>query len=87
MTKAPRNRTITLTEMEKKIYSQELLKLDKSILLEQILNKVINQDIFEIVGLLPSKFVDLVFIDPPYNLAKTFNTRSFKRMSTVEYME
>ncbi len=55
--------------------------------MRQILNKVINQDIFEAIDLLPSRFVDLLFIDPPYNLTKTFRQRSFKQMPLKGYME
>lgn len=64
-----------------------LLKIDRPISLEEIENRVINQDIFEVMDLLPSNFVDLLFIDPPYNLTKTFNNRSFKEVSAKEYME
>ncbi len=87
MTRAPRNRTITLSDKEREDYRKKLLKINRSISLEQILNRVINQDIFEVIDFLPSKFVDLLFIDPPYNLAKTFNTRSFKQMSVKQYMD
>jgi site-specific DNA-methyltransferase (adenine-specific) len=87
MIRAPRNRTITLSDKEKEDYRHKLLKIDKPVSVEQILNRVINQDIFEVVDFLPSKFVGLLFIDPPYNLAKTFNTRSFKQMSIKQYME
>jgi len=86
MTRAPRNRTITLTDKERENYRRKLLKIDNPLSLGQILNKVINADIFEVADLLPSRFVDLLFIDPPYNLTKTFNTRSFKQTSVTEYM-
>jgi site-specific DNA-methyltransferase (adenine-specific) len=55
--------------------------------LEQILNKVINQDIFKVIDLLPTKSIDLLFVDPPYNLTKIFNNRPFKQMGTMQYME
>lgn len=87
MTRAPRNRTITLSDKERENYRSKLLKMNRSVSHEQILNRVINQDIFEAMDFLPSKFVDLLFIDPPYNLTKTFNTRSFKQMSVKQYME
>ena len=87
MTRAPRNRTITLSDKEKENYRSKLLKINGSVSLKQILNRVINQDIFRVVEFLPSQFIDLLFIDPPYNLAKTFNTRSFKQMSVEQYME
>ena len=87
MTKAPQNRTITLSDKEREIYRHKLLRIDSPVSLGQILNRVINQNIFEVVDFLPSRFIDLLFIDPPYNLAKTFNTRSFKQMSVKQYME
>ncbi len=87
MTRAPRNRTITLSDKERENYRHKLSKIDSPISLEQILNKIINQDVLEVVDFLPSRFVDLLFIDPPYNLTKTFNTRSFKQMSVNQYTE
>ncbi len=87
MTRAPRNRTITLSDKDRGNYRRKLLKVDSPVSLGQILNKVINQDIFEVVDLLPLKFVDLLFIDPPYNLTKTFNSRSFKQVSVNQYMD
>lgn len=85
--KAPRNRTITLSDKEREEYRKRLLKIHSPVRLPEILNKVINQDIFEVIDFLPSKFVDLLFLDPPYNLTKSFNTRSFKEMPVSEYME
>lgn len=87
MARAPRNRTITLSAKEKESYRHRLLKTDNPVRLEKILNKVINQDVSEVVDFLPSKFVDLLFIDPPYNLTKTFNMRSFKQVKVTQYMD
>ena len=87
MARAPRNRTITLSARERESYRYRLLKIDNPARLEKILNKVINQDIFEVVDFLPLQFVDLFFIDPPYNLTKTFNSRSFKQVSVHQYMD
>jgi site-specific DNA-methyltransferase (adenine-specific) len=85
--KASRNRTITLSDRERENYRHRLLRINNPVSLEQILNKVINQDIFEVVDFLPSKFIDLLFIDPPYNLTKNFNTHSFKQMPVNQYIE
>jgi len=87
MTRAPRNRTITLSDRERENYRNKLLKIESPVLLKQIVNRIINQDILKAINFLPSKFIDLLFIDPPYNLAKTFNAHSFKQMSVKEYME
>ncbi len=87
MTGAPLNRTLTLSDKERRFYQQELLKVESPISLEKILNQVINQDFFEVIGFLPSKFVDLLFVDPPYNLTKSFNARAFKQMPVNQYKE
>lgn len=87
MPKAPRNRTITLSAREKENYRRKLLKISHSAPLENVLNRIINQDIFKAADFLPSKFVDLLFVDPPYNLTKTFRSRSFKEVSTSDYLK
>lgn len=83
--KAPRNRTITLSNEERVRYGARLRKLTGPASVESILNSVINHDIFKVVDLLPSGFVDLLFIDPPYNLTKRFNLNTFRRMGVEEY--
>jgi site-specific DNA-methyltransferase (adenine-specific) len=55
------------------------------VLLNEIVNKTINQDIFEVLEYLPDSFVDLIFVDPPYNLNKKFNLTSFKEMDSLAY--
>ncbi|QEQ00101.1 site-specific DNA-methyltransferase [Thermosynechococcus sp. CL-1] len=84
--RAPRNRTITLTEQEQAKYRQRLLRLSHPVSLSEIINRTIHQDIFEVIKFLPSQFVDLLFIDPPYNLNKVFNSISFKKKSLEDYI-
>jgi site-specific DNA-methyltransferase (adenine-specific) len=86
-TRAPRNRTITLTADETTFYQTRLLKLAGPVEPSDIENRTIHQDLFEILDWLPSSFVDLLFIDPPYNLTKSFNTATFKERSVEEYRE
>jgi len=84
-TKAPRNRTISLDESEIALYSNKLIQLHHKTDVEEITNKTINQDIFEVLDMLPDRFVDLLFIDPPYNLTKTFNSNKFRETSDDNY--
>lgn len=83
--RAPRNRTITLDKNETIRYSKRLIQLNKATSPQDIVNTTINQDIFEAIKYLPDKFVDLLFIDPPYNLNKKFNAQNFKEMESIEY--
>ncbi|KKQ68414.1 MAG: hypothetical protein A2W71_02495 [Candidatus Nealsonbacteria bacterium RIFCSPLOWO2_02_39_8] len=83
--RAPRNRTITLSDSDIFNFKKRLIKINKPVSFEEIENKIINQDIFEVLDYLPDSFVDLVFVDPPYNLNKTFNLASFKEMESEKY--
>ncbi len=83
--KAPRNRTIELNDVEIERFRKKLIKIDRPVLVEEIENKTICQDVFEVLDYLPDKFVDLVFVDPPYNLNKKFNLTSFKEMESDKY--
>lgn len=83
--RAPRNRTITLDDADILRLKKSLIKLNKPTSVSEIENKTIHQDIFEALCYLPDKFVDLVFVDPPYNLNKTFNLTSFKAMESEKY--
>jgi site-specific DNA-methyltransferase (adenine-specific) len=83
--RAPLNRTINLSILEISALEKSLSKLNHSIILEEAENKIFNNDIFEAADFLPEKFVDLLFIDPPYNLYKKFNQAPFKQMEFNEY--
>jgi site-specific DNA-methyltransferase (adenine-specific) len=76
---------MTLTEAENKFYKTRLLKLTGPVELREVLNRTICQNLFAILDWLPKNSVDLVFADPPYNLTKTFNDRSFSEVSLSEY--
>lgn len=83
--RAPRNRTLCLSKEEMEYYKKRLIRLEKKVEVEEILDKTINQDVFEALDYLPDSFVDLVFADPPYNLNKTFNLSKFKEMESEKY--
>ena len=83
--RAGRNRTIVLTDDDAAKYSERLVRLTEPVNLGDVLDRTINQDIFEALSLLPDSFVDLMIIDPPYNLNKNFNGRRFSSMSIDLY--
>lgn len=87
MAKAKNNRTLVITDEDIEIFSKNLIKLEKEVIKDDIINKTINQDIFETLDFLPSNFVDLLFVDPPYNLKRGFNEVTFDKMSREDYME
>lgn len=66
-------------------YSSRLIQLHKPSSVPAITNKTIHQDLFQALNYLPDNFVDLLFIDPPYNLTKTFHSNTFKETSDADY--
>lgn len=85
--RAHRNRTITLSQAETERYSRDLIRISKPAAINTIEKKIVNQDTFEALGLVPANFVDLLFLDPPYNLTKTFNSNTFRKKSITQYAE
>ncbi|PJA98016.1 MAG: site-specific DNA-methyltransferase [Ignavibacteriales bacterium CG_4_9_14_3_um_filter_30_11] len=82
---APNNRTINISEKERKVLSNKLIQIKDKISVKEIRNRIINQDLCEAIDLLPDKFISLLFIDPPYNLNKKFNSNFFKEIDIKEY--
>lgn len=94
--KAPRNRTLTLEESEIPLLKKEVLTIEdlssfseeeSSGLISKILNKTINADLMAALPLLPDEFADLIIIDPPYNLTKSFGGKVFNARSEEAYDE
>lgn len=85
--KAPNNRTLTVDKADVDKYSKNLIQAKRKVSVNDITNKTIHQDIFEVLDNLPDKFVDLLFIDPPYNLSKTYNSHKFNATSNDKYKQ
>lgn len=83
--RAPRNKTIELSQEEKALYKKKLIYLDKEVSADEILGVTICQDMRKATKFLPKTFVDLLFLDPPYNLNKAFNGKKFKKGSQEQY--
>jgi site-specific DNA-methyltransferase (adenine-specific) len=83
--RAPRNRTLRLSPTEKARYASRLVRLCALVPLHDIANKTIHQDLLMMLAWLPESFVDLLFIDPPYNLTKEFNGTTFREQSADAY--
>lgn len=83
--KAPRNRTLALAAAEKARLAANLTLLKRPHGVGGVRDTLINQDFYEAAGFLPAECADLVFVDPPYNLDKRFNAKSFKGMALAAY--
>ena len=84
-TKAPRNKTLSLTAKEANVLALKSVRLQAKTPLDDVLDRVIWQDALKALDLLPDKCVDLMIVDPPYNLTKNFSTSIFKEMNADDY--
>jgi site-specific DNA-methyltransferase (adenine-specific) len=85
MKKAPRNKTITLSQNEINSLCKNTIKLRAKSNPSDIFNKVIKQDCIKAIDYLPDNSVDLIVVDPPYNLTKNFSKTTFKETNLDEY--
>ena len=83
--RAPRNRTVTLSESEKSGLEASLRMQTSTMSAVDVSNSIFNQDLFSLLPFLPEEFIDLLIVDPPYNLNKKFSERRFSQMSSLEY--
>lgn len=85
--RSARNRTIEVSESEKKRLKKQLLFGGNAMDLAAVKNTIICGDAFEVLTRLPQEQFDLLFADPPYNLTKDFGTQKFKQRSVDAYEE
>lgn len=85
--KSKRNRTIDISVADGKKYLKRCVRINKAADLQQFLDKTILGDSLKIMPLLPDHFVDLLIVDPPYNLDKDFHGNKFKKTSDDAYFE
>ena len=83
--RAPLNRTLNINDDEIEFYKKRLKKLSNKVEVKDVPGHIINQDLFEALDYLPNNFVDLLFLDPPYNLNKNFSSLSFREMKNDDY--
>jgi len=83
----PNNRSLAISSTEVDNYLKKMLRLDKKTTESEISDSIINQDTFDTLQYLPNNFIDLLFVDPPYNMSKTFNGNKFTKRSIDEYTD
>ena len=85
--KSKLNKTIDLTIEEGKVYLDRCIKVNSRTDVGSILDKTLLGDTFEILSLMPEKFIDLLIVDPPYNIDKDFHGNKFKKSADGIYEE
>ncbi len=80
---ASRNRTTRVAADER----DQLLQLVATQSMPMGIDQIFHGDMVSICDHIPPQTVDLLLLDPPYNLRKTFGSSTFNRRSTEEYRE
>ena len=83
--KAPRNKTLELSPKEMNAYAKKAIKLNFKASIDYVIDKTIHQDMMKTLDYLPDSSVDLIVVDPPYNLTKVFGNSVFKERDFSEY--
>lgn len=81
---APNNRTIKINDEDKIKYLPKIVKSEK-IKKESLINKTIKGKFEEYLNHISPGSVDLLVLDPPYNLSKKFGNLTFNKTSVDEY--
>jgi len=84
--RAPRNRTLTATKRELAELRLRLLAPD-DIRGDNFIGRTILGDCFTVFPKLPPHTVDLLILDPPYNLTKRFGHKTFSRVPVDHYTD
>jgi len=85
--KSTRNKTIDFSLSSGIKYFERCLNINDNLNLPNVINKNLNGDCLEIMDKLPKNFVDLLIVDPPYNLTKDFGNSKFVAQSHEEYYD
>ncbi len=83
--KSHRNKTIDFNLSQGKKYLNKIVRSNEITDLASVINKTIHGDSFEVLSSLPEKSVDLLIVDPPYNLTKNYHGHVFDKQNKEEY--
>ncbi len=82
---SPRNKTLALTPEEERLYAARCLTADAPLTADAIRDRLFLGDTFAVLPLLPQKSVDLLIVDPPYNLTKQYGNTVFSKQNKENY--
>lgn len=80
LNRSSRNKTLQLSNEDRIRLRNQLATLQNG-----VLEGIVHGDFKQQLQFLPKKCVDLLFLDPPYNLSKKFNTQKFSKIDKKEY--
>jgi site-specific DNA-methyltransferase (adenine-specific) len=83
--RSPRNKTLALDPQEQLALAQQLLRPPLPASAADLVGRVACGDIVELAPQLPAAFVDLLVLDPPYNLTRAFGLVDFSARPLEDY--
>lgn len=83
--KAARNKTIDFSLEDGQEYIKKCIRVEKEVSTDEVLDRIITGDSLKVMDLLPERSVDLMIVDPPYNIEKDFNGNRFHARSREKY--
>ncbi|MCT1796633.1 DNA-methyltransferase [Helcococcus kunzii] len=83
--KSDRNKTIDFGLEEGKKYLQNAIRFNQNLKFDEIINKNIIGDTFEALDLIEDNSIDLIIVDPPYNLRKNYHGNVFTEKNAKTY--
>ncbi len=85
--KSPKNKTIDFSLEDGQKYLKRCKEINSAVSLQDILDKTILGDSFHILQFLPKNSVDLLIVDPCYNLDKNFHGMKFSKLNETDYVK
>ncbi len=85
MKKSPRNKTIDIGVEEGRHYLDKCKIIDRPVCKDRLINSTICGDLFQVAPFLPPGSIDLMIVDPPYNLTKQYHGKVFQKKKAEEY--
>lgn len=85
--KSKRNKTIDFTLEEGQDYLKGALSYSEDLKMEDLINKNLIGDTFKSLDLIEDGSIDLIIVDPPYNLRKNYHGNLFSKQSMDDYRD
>lgn len=85
--KSAKNKTIDFSLDDGKEYLDKCDIVESKVSLDKVLDKTILGDCFNVLDFLPKQSVDLLIVDPCYNLDKNFHGMKFSKLNETDYVK
>ena len=84
--RSSRNKTIAISKPEIRQFKDRLIKAE-DVTEKNCIGRTINGSYLDVLDKLPQNSVDLLILDPPYNLNKIFGSYRFAKLPTKHYTD